>query len=105
MKIPRDRDGGTRKCTKSAAIDLAYVACGRVDFFWEFNLSPWDMAAGTLLVEEAQGRVSDMNGAPHSITPSEHLPADNGALHQQALEILGEIFRGQFRVPIPPISG
>jgi len=95
---------GVRR-TGSAAIDLAYVACGRLDFFWEFGLSPWDMAAGTLLVEEAGGRVSDMNGAPHSITASEHLLADNGALHEQALEIFGEIFRGQFRVPVPRISG
>ena len=44
---------GVRR-TGSAAIDLAYVACGRLDFFWEFGLSPWDMAAGTLLVEEAR---------------------------------------------------
>jgi myo-inositol-1(or 4)-monophosphatase len=94
---------GVRR-TGSAALDLAYLACGRLDFFWEFGLSPWDMAAGTLLVEEAQGRVSDMNGAPHSVTASDHLLADNGALHQQALEIFGEIFRGQFRVPIPRIS-
>jgi myo-inositol-1(or 4)-monophosphatase len=93
---------GVRR-TGSAALDLAYVACGRLDFFWEFGLSPWDMAAGTLLVEEAQGRVSDMNGAPHSVTASEHVLADNGALHEQALEIFGEIFRGQFRVPIPQI--
>ena len=83
---------------------LPYVACGRLDFFWEFHLSPWDMAAGTLLVEEAGGRVSDMNGAPHSVTASEHLLADNGALHGQAVEIFGEIFRGQFRVPMPRIS-
>jgi hypothetical protein len=46
-----------------------------------------------------------MHGAPHSITASEHLLADNGALHGQALEIFGEIFRGQFRVPIPQITG
>jgi myo-inositol-1(or 4)-monophosphatase len=94
---------GVRR-TGSAALDLAYVACGRLDFFWEFNLSPWDMAAGTLLVEEAGGRVCDMNGAPHSVTASEHLLADNGALHGQAVEIFGEIFRGQFRVPMPRIS-
>jgi len=46
----------------SAAIDLAYVACGRLDGFWEFNLSPWDTAAGFLLVEEAGGRVSNHLG-------------------------------------------
>ncbi|MGA2267994.1 MAG: inositol monophosphatase family protein [Bryobacteraceae bacterium] len=95
---------GVRR-TGSAALDLAYAACGRLDFFWEFGLNPWDMAAGTLLVQEAGGCVSDMKGAPHSITASEHLLADNGALHGQILEIFGEIFRGQFRVGIPAISG
>src|SRR5581483_7340883 len=63
---------GVRR-TGSAAIDLAYVACGRLDFFWEFGLKPWDMAAGTLLVQEAGGRTSDMRGAPHRLTASEHL--------------------------------
>src|ERR1051326_3025644 len=71
---------GVRR-TGSAAIDLAYVACGRLDAFWEFGLKPWDMAAGTLIVREAGGAVSDMKGASHSVTGSEHLLADNGALH------------------------
>jgi len=94
---------GVRR-TGSAAIDLAYVACGRLDFFWEFGLKPWDMAAGSLLVQEAGGRVSDMRGAPHSVTTSEDLLADNGALHDQVLEIFGEIFHGQFRVNMPAIA-
>lgn len=51
----------------SAAIDLAYVACGRLDGFWEFNLSPWDTAAGFLLVEEGGGVVTDHTGAPYSV--------------------------------------
>ena len=46
----------------SAALDLAYVACGRMDGFWEFGLHPWDMAAGILLIREAGGAVTDMNG-------------------------------------------
>ncbi len=50
---------GVRR-TGSAALDLAYVAANRLDFFWEFGLKPWDMAAGTLLVREAGGQVSDM---------------------------------------------
>ena len=91
---------GVRR-TGSAALDLAYVACGRLDVFWEFGLNPWDMAAGTLLVEEAGGRVSDMKGAPHSVRSSPHVLADNGTLHGQVLEIFGEIFRGQFRAPVP----
>ena len=94
---------GVRR-TGSAAIDLAYVACGRLDAFWEFGLKPWDMAAGTLLVREAGGTVSDMHGAAHSVTASDHLLADNGALHGQVLELFGEIFRGHFREPIPQIS-
>ena len=94
---------GVRR-TGSAAIDLAWVASGRLDAFWEFGLKPWDMAAGTLLVREAGGAVSDMHGAPHSVTASEHLLADNGALHGQVLDLFGEVFRGHFRVAIPPIQ-
>jgi len=94
---------GVRR-TGSAALDLAYVACGRLDFFWEFGLKPWDMAAGTLLVQEAGGRCSDMKGAPHNVVASEHLLADNGALHGQVLEIFNEIFGARFRVPMPAIS-
>src|SRR6185369_10102763 len=93
---------GVRR-TGSAAIDLAYVACGRLDFFWEFGLKPWDMAAGTLLVHEAGGRVSDMRGASHNVTSSEHLLADNGVLHEEVLQIFGEIFRAEFRAEMPEI--
>lgn len=94
---------GVRR-TGSAAIDLAWVACGRLEGFWEFGLKPWDMAAGTLLVREAGGAVSDMRGAPHNVTASEHLLADNGVLHDQVLALFAEVFRGQFRVPMPPIQ-
>jgi myo-inositol-1(or 4)-monophosphatase len=93
---------GVRR-TGSAALDLAYVAAGRLDFFWEFGLKPWDMAAGRLLVVEAGGRASDMHGAPHSLTASEHLLADNGALHDQVVRIFSEIFRGDLRVPLPQL--
>jgi myo-inositol-1(or 4)-monophosphatase len=86
----------------SAAIDLAYVACGRLEAFWEFGLNPWDMAAGILLVAEAGGRCTDMRGGPHSLTGPDLL-TDNGAIHQEVLDLFGEIFRGQFRFPIPVI--
>ena len=86
----------------SAAIDLAYVASGRLEAFWEFGLNPWDMAAGTLLVSEAGGRCSDMTGAAHSLT-GPHLLTDNGAIHQETLELFAEVFRGHFRAPIPAI--
>jgi len=93
---------GVRR-TGSAAIDLSYVACGRLDLYWEFGLKPWDVAAGTLLVEEAGGRVSDMRGSKHSVTDSEHVLADNGALHDQVLAAFGDIFKGNLRMPLPEI--
>ena len=93
---------GVRR-TGSAALDLAYVACGRLDFFCEFGLKPWDMAAGLLLVQEAGGRTSDMNGGPHDLRKSDHVLADNGVLHEEVVGALGEIFRGQLRVPLPAL--
>ncbi len=93
---------GVRR-TGSAAIDLAWVACGRLDFYWEFGLKPWDVAAGTLLVSEAGGSVSDMHGAPHSVTDSEGILADNGALHAEVLGMFADLFAGKLRVPLPPI--
>jgi len=93
---------GVRR-TGSAAIDLAYVACGRLDFFWEFGLKPWDMAAGALLVREAGGRTSDMRGGVHSVTGSEHLLADNGALHEEVLAMFEKVFDGNFPVEMPSI--
>ncbi len=91
---------GVRR-TGSAAIDIAYVACGRLDFFWEFGLKPWDVAAGSLIVQEAGGRVSDMHGATHSVANSESFLGDNGALHGEVLEIFGEVFDGKMRHPMP----
>jgi myo-inositol-1(or 4)-monophosphatase len=93
---------GVRR-TGSAALDLAFVAAGRLDFFWEFGLKPWDMAAGALLVEEAGGRTGDMKGAPLSVTASDHLLADNATLHEEILAAFGDIFRGMLRVPLPEI--
>jgi myo-inositol-1(or 4)-monophosphatase len=93
---------GVRR-TGSAALDLAYVASGRLDFFWEFGLKPWDMAAGTLLVREAGGKFSDMCGDTHSITASDHVLADNGLLHQELVEMFGRIFGGRPPVPLPPL--
>ncbi len=86
----------------AAALDLAYVACGRLDAFWEFGLNPWDMAAGVLLIQEAGGRSSDMHGAPMSVQ-GPTLLADNGALHAEMLQFFGEIFRGEYRYPMPEI--
>ena len=87
----------------SAALDLAYTACGRLDGFWEFGLNPWDMAAGILLVTEAGGKCSDMKGSPASLR-GPHLLADNGAIHDEILGLFGEVFRGEFRQPMPEIT-
>lgn len=87
----------------SAAIDLAYVACGRLDGFWEFGLNPWDMAAGLLLIQEAGGRASDMKGGPFSLT-GKHIAASNGRIHDELLTLFGDVFAGRFRYPLPVIS-
>lgn len=71
----------------SAALDLAYVACGRFDAFWEEGLRPWDVAAGVLLVKEAGGRVTHYDGSDFDIyTPP--IAASNGLVHEAALEVL-----------------
>ena len=71
----------------SAAIDMAYVACGRFDGFWEEGLKPWDMAAGVLLIEEAGGQISYYDGSQQSIYKPP-ICASNGLIHSQMLEIL-----------------
>ena len=71
----------------SAALDLAYVACGRFDGFWEEGLRPWDVAAGVLLVEEGGGRVSHYDGARFDIyTPP--IMASNGLVHEAMMRVL-----------------
>lgn len=84
----------------SAAIDLAYTACGRLDAFWEFGLNPWDMAAGTLLVEEAGGRVGDMKGSPLNLY-GPHLLVDNGHVHDELVSLFEEIFAGRYQFQMP----
>jgi len=75
----------------SAALDLAYTACGRVDGFWEMGLSPWDIAAGAFLVQEAGGRCSDFAGGPDYLAHGSVLVA-NPAIHAQMVRILRPIF-------------
>jgi myo-inositol-1(or 4)-monophosphatase len=87
----------------AAAIDLAYVACGRLDGFWEFNLNPWDMAAGVLLVEEAGGKASDMRGANFQVG-GPHLIVDNGVIHGEFIELFDHIFSGSFRHSLPELG-
>jgi len=71
----------------AAALDLCYVACGRFDGFWELNLSPWDTAAGALIVSEAGGRVTTFTGGPFSNYKPE-VVASNGLIHDRMLEVL-----------------
>jgi myo-inositol-1(or 4)-monophosphatase len=71
----------------SAALDLCYVACGRLDGFWELKLKPWDVAAGSLIVHEAGGTVSDFSGSTFSIHKDE-IVGSNDRIHSQLVEIL-----------------
>jgi myo-inositol-1(or 4)-monophosphatase len=73
----------------AAALDLAYVACGRFDGFWEFDLSPWDVAAGTLLVREAGGRVTQTDGSPAALDAPSIL-ATNARVHEEVVAVLVE---------------
>jgi myo-inositol-1(or 4)-monophosphatase len=66
----------------SAALDLCWVACGRFDGFWEYNLNPWDLAAGYLIVEEAGGKVTDFKNSSYTIWDKETL-ATNGIIHEE----------------------
>ncbi len=83
----------------AAALDLCYTACGRFEGFWEFNLKPWDTAAGALIVREAGGRVSDMLGRAHQLHSPEIL-ASNGKLHPALLAAFAELFAGR-TAPLP----
>ena len=87
----------------AAAIDLAYVASGRLEGFWEFGLNPWDMAAGILLVEEAGGICTDMHGAKASLR-GPHLLADNGAIHAEMVEFFAQVARGEVKYPMVGIG-
>jgi myo-inositol-1(or 4)-monophosphatase len=87
----------------SAALDLCCVASGRFDGFWEFNLNPWDTAAGVLLVEEAGGSVSDFKGGPFQLNSRETL-ASNGLVHQALLSEFENIFNGQDLEPLPDVQ-
>lgn len=71
----------------SAALDLCYVACGRFDGFWEMNLHSWDVAAASLIVEEAKGKVTKFDGKPYSIH-DKNILATNGRIHSQMVRSL-----------------
>ncbi len=75
----------------SAALDMAYLAAGRYDGFWETNLGPWDCAAGKIIVEEAGGKITAWNGEPFTLSSYNTLVASNGKLHDKLLKILKNI--------------
>jgi myo-inositol-1(or 4)-monophosphatase len=78
----------------SAALDLSYVAAGRADGFWEAILKPWDMGAGRLLIDEAGGRVTRLDGSPLGLGPDEVL-ATNGHIHDELMTVLAEISKAE----------
>ena len=92
------RSHGVRRAG-SAALDLAYVAAGRLDGFWEFNLNPWDTAAGILLVEEAGGRVTDFSGNKFKLDSREIL-ASNSLIHAELVGLFEDMFAGRNLAPI-----
>jgi myo-inositol-1(or 4)-monophosphatase len=86
----------------SAALDLAYVAAGRLDGFWEIGLNPWDMAAGILLIDEAGGVCADMKGGPHNLH-SPHILADNRLIHDELASLFSAVWQGAFPHAMPAV--
>lgn len=84
----------------SAALDLTTVAAGRVEGYWEFNLNPWDTAAGVLLVQEAGGKVTRFDGSPWRLDSRETL-ASNGLIHDELMREFDAIFKGRGLEPLP----
>jgi myo-inositol-1(or 4)-monophosphatase len=93
------RSHGVRRAG-SAALDLAFVASGRLEAFWEFKLNPWDTAAGILLVEEAGGKVSDFAGGTFKLDSQETL-ASNGLIHEELAGLFEAMFAGKDLSAIP----
>ncbi len=93
------RSHGVRRAG-SAALDLAYVACGRLDGYWEFKLNSWDTSAGVLLVREAGGTVTYIDGSPFHLISAEVL-ATNGIIHAPMVELFRDMFAGRNLEPIP----
>jgi myo-inositol-1(or 4)-monophosphatase len=96
------RTHGVRRAG-SAALDLCCVASGRFDGFWEFNLNPWDTAAGVLILEEAGGKVTDFHGRPFQLNSRETL-ASNGQVHGALVSEFAQIFEGRGLEPLPDVN-
>ena len=99
------RSHGVRRAG-SAALDICYLASGRYDAYWEFNLNPWDTTAGVLLVEEAGGKVTNFTGGPFNIDSREVL-GSNTLLHDELLKEFQAIISGRVEglPPVPVFKG
>jgi myo-inositol-1(or 4)-monophosphatase len=95
LKVVMSSAAGIRR-PGAASLDLAYVAAGRIDGFWEFGLSPWDTAAGTLLIQEAGGRVGTATGAEYSL--GANIVAGNPKVYEALLEVIGPLTPASLRV-------
>ena len=93
------RSHGVRRAG-AAGVDLAYVAAGRLEAFWEFKLNPWDTSAGYLLVEEAGGKVTHFDGSPFTLDSVEVF-ASNGLIHAEMQTLFSNMFAGKDLDPIP----
>ena len=92
------RSHGVRRAG-SAALDLAYTACGRFDGYWEFNLNPWDTSAGFLMVTEAGGTLTYFDDSPFHLA-SKELLASNGLIHRELVQIFEDLFAGRNINPV-----
>jgi myo-inositol-1(or 4)-monophosphatase len=92
------------RCSGAASLDLCYVACGRLDGFWEWKLRPWDTAAGRLIVEEAGGRTSDFSGGPHRLV-GEETAASNAHVHTELLGMIADVRAGLAAKEAPHVGG
>ncbi|HXS12226.1 MAG TPA: inositol monophosphatase family protein [Acidobacteriaceae bacterium] len=93
------RSHGVRRAG-SAALDLAYVAAGRLEAFWELKLNPWDTSAGFLIVEEAGGKVTHFDGSKFTLD-SREVFATNGLIHAEMQALFADMFAGRNLSPIP----
>ncbi|MCB1733329.1 MAG: inositol monophosphatase, partial [Halieaceae bacterium] len=94
LKSVMQQTAGIRR-PGSAALDLAYVAAGRVDGFWEIGLAPWDTAAGTLLIQEAGGRVGTLSGGEYR--QNGNIVAGSPRVYEALLELLAPHVQGELR--------
>lgn len=94
LKLFQELLHGTRGLRRlgSAALDMAWTACGRLESFYEYGLNPWDVAAGTIIIREAGGLVTEFSGGPDPVFGND-LVCSNGFVHQQMLDVIAKYFK------------